>query len=78
MAKYGSPGPNAICDASGFKVKLSALVRQWDGALVDRRFVDRRNPQDFVRGVPDKQALPYSRPETPDNFLVGTVRPEDL
>jgi len=53
-------------------------VRQWDGALVDRRFVDRRNQQDFVRGVPDKQALPYSRPETPDNFLVGTVRPEDL
>jgi hypothetical protein len=42
MAKYGSPGANAICDASGFKVKLSALVRQWDGALVDRRFVDRQ------------------------------------
>lgn len=78
MAKYGSPDANAICDASGFKVKLSALVRQWDGALVDRRFVDRRNQQDFVRGVPDKQALPYSRPETPDSFLVGTVRPEDL
>ena len=74
MAKYGSPGANAICDASGFKVKLSALVRQWDGALVDRRFVDRRNQQDFVRGVPDKQALP----ETPDNFLTGIVRPEDL
>jgi len=73
-----TPGPNAICDASGFKVKLSALVRQWDGAMVDRRFVDRRNPQDFVKGVPDKQALPFSRPEAPDNFIEGIIRPEDL
>ncbi|KKW92682.1 hypothetical protein YP76_07040 [Sphingobium chungbukense] len=71
-------GPNAICDASGFKVKLSALVRQWDGAMVDRRFVDRRNPQDFVRGVPDRQDLPYARPEAPDQFIGGIIRPEDL
>lgn len=56
--------PQAICEASGFKVPLSNLVKQWDGAMVDRRFVDRRNPQDFVRGVPDVQALPFSRPET--------------
>lgn len=77
--KYGSPVPQAICDASGFKVPLSNLVRQWDGALVDRRFVDRRNPQDFVRGVPDRQDLPYSRPESPDVFISpGDVKPEDL
>jgi hypothetical protein len=78
---YGnySPGPNAIDPASGFKVKLSALVRQWDGEMVDRRFVDRRNPQDFVRGVPDRQDLPYARPETPDVFVgPNDVTPEDL
>lgn len=74
----GTPQPNAICDASGFKVKLSQLVRQWDGAMVDRRFVDRRNPQDFVRGVPDRQDLPFSRPEAPDQFIEGIIRPEDL
>lgn len=73
-----SEGPNAICDASGFKVKLSQLVRQWDGALVDKRFVDRRNPQDFVRGVRDDQSLPYSRPEAPDTFISSPVTPDDL
>lgn len=68
-----------ICDRSGFKVPLERLVKQWDGAMVDRRFVDPRQPQDFVRGVPDNQALPFSRPETPDTFLsVGDVTPEDL
>lgn len=77
--KDGTPLPNAICDASGFKVKLSALVKQWDGAMVDRRFVDRRNPQDFVRGTPDKQNLPYSRPEAPDVFVSpGDVTPGEL
>lgn len=80
MPRY-SPGPNAICDASGFKVKLNALVKQWDGAMVDSRFVDRRNPQDFVRGVPDRSDLPFARPESPDVFItpgVNDVTPEDL
>lgn len=76
----GTPGAVAICDASGFKVKLAALVKQWDGAMVDRRFVDRRNPQDFVRGVPDRQDLPYARPESPDVFIdpFDPVTPNDL
>ena len=77
--KIGTAGPNSICDASGFKVKLAALGKQWDGAMVDRRFIDKsQQPQDFVRGVPDRQSLPYSRPEAPDEFIVGTVTPDDL
>jgi hypothetical protein len=62
-------------------VKLNALVKQWDGAMVDSRFVDRRNPQDFVRGVPDRSDLPFARPESPDVFItpgVNDVTPEDL
>lgn len=76
-----SPGPNAICDWTGFKVKLRDLVRQWDGAMVKYDQCDKRNPQDFVRGVPDKMALPYSRPEGPDVFIepgINDVRPEYL
>jgi len=77
MPNY-SPGPNAIDDATGFKVKLVDLRRQWDGAMcVDP---DRRNPQDFVRGVPDKMALPFSRPEAPDTFIdpLTPITPGDL
>jgi hypothetical protein len=55
-------GPNAIDPASGFKVKLSDLVKQWDGELIDRRFVDRRNPQDFMRSIPERP-LTVTRPE---------------
>lgn len=76
-----STEPNFICMASGFKRKLNRMVRQWDGALVDYQFVDRRNPQDFVTGVPDNQGLPLSNPESPDVFidpLVNPVRVEDL
>lgn len=69
-----------ICDASGFKVPLGDLVKQWDGAYVDRRFVDkRRQPQDFIRGVPDDQRLPFARPETTDTFIdPGSVTGDDL
>lgn len=79
MPRY-FPEPQAICDASGFKVPLRNLVKQWDGAMVDRRFVDRcQHPQDFVRGVPDRSDLPFARPENPDVFLIpNAVKPEDL
>lgn len=69
----GRPVPQAIDPASGFKVPLSNLVRQWDGEMVDRRFVDKRNPQDFVRGVKDTQTLPYARPESPDSFVAFNI-----
>jgi hypothetical protein len=67
------PTPRAIDPASGFKVPLSNLVRQYDGEMVDRRFADKRHPQDFVRGRADKMALPFARPEPPDRFLAQNI-----
>lgn len=75
--RYGtptvSPEPQALDPASGFKVPLKNLVRQWDNQLIDFRFVDKRNPQDFVRGVKDNMALPYARPEPPDQFVAQNI-----
>lgn len=34
-----------------------------------------RQPQDFVRGVIDKIAVPWSRPESSDNFVVLACTP---
>lgn len=62
-------GPRAICDASGFEFPLDELVRQWDGMMVHPRFLDRRNPQDFVTGRRDSEAVPNARPEADDVFL---------
>lgn len=61
--------PNAMDPASGFKVKHSDLRRQWDGEYVYYRFLDKRNSQDFVRGVPDGRPLRNARPEPADTFL---------
>lgn len=69
----GKPVPQAIDPASGFKVPLSSLVRQWDNEMIAREFVDKRNPQDFVRGVKDTQTLPYARPESPDTFIAINI-----
>ena len=79
MDRFAPWEPQGICEFSGFKYPLSQLVRNWDGAMVHRSFVDKRNPQDFVRGVPDDQRVPNPRPEAPDTFLSDNeVQPGDL
>lgn len=65
----GNYKPQGICAFSGFKVPADELVRNWDGQLVHRRFVDKRNPQDFVRGRRDDMRLNNASPESPDEFL---------
>lgn len=74
----GKPRTRAICDASGFKCYADELVRQWDGMMVLPRFLDKRNPQDFVAGVRDNVPPPILRPEAPDAFIVVAVTPGDL
>lgn len=75
-AKLGSW--NVICDISGFKVKASETVLRWDGLRVIKRFCEERQPQDFVRGVPDDPTVPWTRPETANQFLSAPVTPGDL
>lgn len=58
----GEPVPQGIDDYTGFKVPLADLKKDWAGLYaVDP---DRRNPQDFVRGVKDLSNLPFARPES--------------
>lgn len=80
MRARGTPTPQAIDDKTGFKVPLHSLVKDWDGAMTTRSHIDGRQPQDFVRGVPDRQDLPFARPESPDTFInpLTPVTPESL
>jgi hypothetical protein len=71
------PGPRAIDPISGFDIPHENLVRQWDGEFVDRRFADKRNPQDFVRGRPERIALPNARPEPPEVYMACNIMMED-
>ncbi len=59
---------NVLCDICGFKYKSSDLLKTWDGYWACRPCWYPRNPQDFVRGIPDPQAPRLSRPEAADVF----------
>lgn len=67
-----------ICDLSGFKCWASETVVQWNGLRVLRRFADVRNPQDFLKGVPEGAPPKNTRPEPPDTYQVGLVKATDL
>lgn len=62
-ADYYSKGSwNALCDECGQKFKSFDLKKRWDGLFVCSRDWEPRQPQDFVRGIADPQAVPWSRP----------------
>jgi hypothetical protein len=59
-----------ICERTGFKVYASDTRKEWTGRIVRRESYERRHPQDFVRGVTDRQIVPDPRPEpSVDNFI---------
>jgi hypothetical protein len=71
---YGKPEPQGVDDYTGFEVPLRLLQKDWTGLLTVNP--DIRNPQDFVTGVTDNQALQEPRPEVPDVFLAESIETE--
>jgi hypothetical protein len=65
----------SICDSCGRKLKASELRQRWDGLKVCQDDWEPRQPQDFVRGVADYQAPPWTRPEPSDLFIQNEVYP---
>lgn len=60
----------AICDSCGRKFYASELRRRWDGYMVCDDDFEERQPQDFVRAVPDHQRVAWTRSEPSDVFVV--------
>ena len=56
-------GWNAACFRCGAKRKASEMKRQWQGYYVCPEHWEPRHPQDFVKAVPDVEAVPWSQPE---------------
>ena len=61
----------AICDVCGRKFKALTLTKRWDGLMVCKDDFEIRQPQDFVRGVADVQAPPWTRPEAQNTYVAG-------
>ena len=73
QARYDKGNWKAICESCGRIVKASDLQRRWDGYMVDERCIETRQPQDFVRGVADYQAPPFTRPEQSNVYIPVTI-----
>jgi hypothetical protein len=69
-----------ICDRCATKVRASATAEEWTGLIVCRSTCfEHRHPQDFVRGVADRQAVTNPRPEhtEPMRIDVEHIRIDD-
>jgi hypothetical protein len=60
---YKAGSYNTVCDVCGFRFKADKLRKRWDGLMTCSKDWEPRHPQDFLRGVPDKQSVPWTRPE---------------
>lgn len=72
---YKAGDNNAICDRCGFEYKASKLKKTWDGLWVCKKDFELRHPQEFLKGIADKQTVAVSRPEAPDDFSLGASLP---
>ena len=53
-------------DRSGFPQRAENTKQEWNGLIVDQSLWEIRQPQDFVRGVPDDQSVPDARSKLPE------------
>ena len=67
-----------LCDICGVEYKASELQKRWDWFMVCSYDWEPRQPQDFVRGVADFQAPPYTRPESTDTFSDDYCTPQGM
>lgn len=63
----------AVCDVCGMKYHSDDLKERWDGLMCCRQDWNPRQPQDFVRGIPDPQAVPWTRTDSPPQFIYNPV-----
>ncbi len=69
---------NTTCQITGFKVKHSTLLEQWNNALVRPESYSHRNIQDFVRVHSEELKGPIRPEPASDTFISTSISPEDL
>jgi hypothetical protein len=60
---------NSVCFECGRKRKASEMMKHWQGYYVCPQHWEARQPQDFVRSVPDVQTPPWTQPMPADVFI---------
>ena len=72
FSRYDRGDWAVLCDACGRKMRATDLRQRWDGLKVCPDDWEPRQPQDFVKALPDIQAVPWTRPEPADTFVSVT------
>lgn len=68
-----------VDDRSGFRLLNTQVQFEWNGLLVWSKIWEIRQPQDYLRGIPDNMSVPYARPMQEPTFLeTNAVQPGDL
>lgn len=62
---------NAVCYECGRKRKGTTLKKHWQGYYVCEQHWEPRQPQDFVRNIPDVITPPWAQPMPGDSFISG-------
>ena len=62
----------AICDVCGLRHYNTELRKDWRGLMVCSKDYETRHPQDFLRVRGDNPAVPWARPEAPNQFIPTT------
>ena len=63
---------NVACSMCGRKRKASMMVKNWQGMWRCPEHNEERQPQDFVRGVPDNMTPPFIQPQTDTDIEICT------
>jgi len=58
-----------VCDRTGFAERAGRTKMQWNNIIVWDRVYEARQPQDFVKGIPDDQTVPLPRPRQPATYV---------
>lgn len=75
---FDSGNWKCICDVCGRIFKATEILQRWDNLKVCSQDWEMRQPQDFVKGIPDLQAPPFTKPEQSNVFITTPVLPSDL
>lgn len=77
-ADFYAPGEwNIVCYQCGRKRKSSQIVKNWQGFYVCPEHNEPRQPQDFVRSIPDVQTVPFAQP-MPDYTFGSMCTPNGM
>jgi len=66
-----------ICDLCGLKFRRSEMRRRWDNLWVCTNDWEPRHPQESVRGVKERIAVPVARPDAETPTMITTPITQD-